>query len=739
MTSSVYKLKANTYAHVLDNNTCEVVTLLGPLSLPLYEHHHKLHDAPQPCVVVPPHHYVTVENPARRTGLVDEAGFHWHSVHGAFTLVSGPALRVQRAQAAAALMGKKEIRFTQDPFPLFPGEVASAPQPMELLSQTEALLLEAVDAFTVPREGLPDLAYSAADRFLFQGPGYYRPRLEVRVLRREQALVVGRHEALHLRARVAFVEDDGTARAAQAEWTHRAPGAFFLHPNVALVRRIEGVPLTRETAVHIRALERFVDPVFKKARALRETWLVTQDDVPDVYVPSHMEEVVRLTRLVKVATRQYCVVRHPLRAGAIQWNERELREGPRHFFLSPGEALEGGRVRDAFTLDEHEALLVAAEEPFTDAGGVARAVASRWLVRGPCHYVPPLPVRVLEKRRVIPLTENEGVYVRHQRTGEVRAVCGRPFMLSEEEELWEKPMNPLVRLLLDAPLLSLREEDLPCMLGGAEGAVSQDEVEESFIDGATDLLVLAEQTQGLTANGVRVQTEDLSRFAMVSARAERNTLIRLYDVSKGTSRVVAGPATVLLEPHEEFTPISLSGGRPKQHNQIHCLSLYLGPDYMTDIIEVETLDHARLKLQLAYNWEFETQPGIQEIAFTIPDFVGEACKTLASRVRSALAGETFEEFHRNSSSLIKQAIFSDAADGAHEMRGEALYTLVNGLKVTSVDIQSVEPVDQRTRVALTKSVQLAVEIITKSQESEATHQAMLREQKARGALELQTV
>ena len=36
----------------------------------------------------------------------------------------------------------------------------------------------------------------------------------------------------------------------------------------------------------------------------------------------------------------------------------------------------------------------------------------------------------------------------------------------------------------------------------------------------------------------------------------------------------------------------------------------------------------------------------------------------------------------------------------------------NLLVVTSIDIQSVEPVDQRTRDSLQKSVQLAIEITT---------------------------
>ena len=43
----------------------------------------------------------------------------------------------------------------------------------------------------------------------------------------------------------------------------------------------------------------------------------------------------------------------------------------------------------------------------------------------------------------------------------------------------------------------------------------------------------------------------------------------------------------------------------------------------------------------------------------------------------------------------------------------------NSLEITSIDIQSVEPVDQRTRDALQKSVQLAIEITTNSQEATA--------------------
>ena len=63
-----------------------------------------------------------------------------------------------------------------------------------------------------------------------------------------------------------------------------------------------------------------------------------------------------------------------------------------------------------------------------------------------------------------------------------------------------------------------------------------------------------------------------------------------------------GPELVMLGPDEQFTQLNLSGGKPKKPNQIRSLCLLMGPDFCTDIIVVETADHARLQLQLSYNW-----------------------------------------------------------------------------------------------------------------------------------------
>jgi len=201
---------------------------------------------------------------------------------------------------------------------------------------------------------------------------------------------------------------------------------------------------------------------------------------------------------------------------------------------------------------------------------------------------------------------------------------------------------------------------------------------------------------------------------------------------------VFGPELVLLQPDEYFTTLNMSGGVPKQSNQIHAISLFLGPDFMTDQITVETADHARLSLKLSYNWHFDVDPNDQEAAcriFSTPDFVGDLCKALSSRVRGVVASTTFDAFHKHSVDIIQESVF-----GRNPTTGEINDRLVfssNNLVVTNIDIQSVEPVDQRTRDSLQKSVQLAIEITTKSQEATARQEAERLDQEARGRLERQ--
>lgn len=96
----------------------------------------------------------------------------------------------------------------------------------------------------------------------------------------------------------------------------------------------------------------------------------------------------------------------------------------------------------------------------------------------------------------------------------------------------------------------------------------------------------------------------------------------------------------------------------------------------------------------------------------------------------------FDDFHKNSAKIIRSSVFG--FDDKNKVREKFVFPQ-NNMVITSIDIQSVEPVDQRTRDALQKSVQLAIEITTNSQEAAARHEAERLEQEAKGRLERQKI
>jgi major vault protein len=76
---------------------------------------------------------------------------------------------------------------------------------------------------------------------------------------------------------------------------------------------------------------------------------------------------------------------------------------------------------------------------------------------------------------------------------------------------------------------------------------------------------------------------------------------------------------------------------------------------MTDVIQVETSDHAKLFLRLSYRWTFKFDKGNEDQCknlFSVKDFVGDACKRISSRIRGVVSAVSFDNFHRNSTEII---------------------------------------------------------------------------------------
>jgi len=656
---AVIRLRPLHYIHVLDNNTNITRVVLGPHTFTRQEHE-KILGAPEPMVMIPPRHYVIIQNPV--------------------TKVDGVAV-TDRYGNYKLRHGDEEVRLEQEPFALYPGEkLLGKVAPLQVVPPDAALRLRAVRDF----KDTDGTQRFAGDEWLFRGPATYIPRVEVQVAEPLKAIVIKENQALKVTATEATVDVTGVARRAGEEYLVRSQGAYIPGVHERVKETVHAIVLTEKKALHIRAQRDFID-AYKVPRKAGDEWLITLKQT-DTHIPDVTETVVGEVPLTTLTNRQYCVVVEPVdpATGKNQFGTRQLRKGEASFFLQPGERLEAG-IQAIFILASEEALLLRAREAFNDTlpdgKKVLRKPGDSWMIYGACDYCPPIVVEVVERRESIPLDENEGVYVRDKTTGRVRAQIGQSYMLKPNEELWEKELPPAV-----------------------EAALAK------------------ERKGGAARNKTRV----------VSYRAPHNSAVQVYDYTTCQSRVVLGPDAVMLQPDEHYTILNLSGGKPKTPGKIQSLSLLLGPDFMTDVVLVETADHARLKLQLAYNWHFEyDSKALVAKLFQVSDFVGDACKTLASRVRGAVARASFDEFHRSSAEIIRSAVFGKDSN--------RFIFSANNLVITNIDIQSVEPVDQRTRDSLQKSVQQAIEITTKSQEAAARHEAERLEQEARGKLERQKI
>lgn len=691
MEESIIRIPPYHYIHVLDQNSNVSRVEIGPKTY-IRQDNERILFAPVRMVTVPPRHYCMVANPVAR----DAQGTVLFDVTG--------QVRLRHADL--------EIRLAQDPFPLFPGEVLEKDiTPLQVVLPNTALHLKALLDF----EDENGQKVVAGDEWLFEGPGTYIPQKEVEVIEIIQATVIKQNQALRLRARKECLDRDGKERVTGEEWLVRSVGAYLPAVFEEVLDVVDAVILTEKTALHLRARQNFRD-VRGVTRRTGEEWLVTVQDT-EAHVPDVYEEVMGIVSVTTLGPHNYCVILDPVGPdGKNQLGQKLVFKGEQSFFLQPGEKLERG-IQNVYVLSEQQGLLLRALQPLEEGEGkekVSHQAGDRWLIRGPLEYVPPAKVEVVEERQAIPLDENEGIYVQDVKTGRVRAVIGSTYMLTQDEVLWEKELPPGVEELLNK---------------------GQDP--------------LADRGEKETSKTPKLSTPR-NKTRVVSYRVPHNAAVQVYDYREKKARVVFGPELVLLGPEEQFTVLSLSAGRPKRPHARRTLCLLLGPDFFTDVITIETADHARLQLQLAYNWHFELsdRKDPQETAklFSVPDFVGDACKAIASRVRGAVASVTFDDFHKNSARIIRTAVFgfeTQETKGPDTMalpqpRDRAIFPQ-NGLVVSSVDVQSVEPVDQRTRDALQRSVQLAIEITTNSQEAAAKHEAQRLEQEARGRLERQKI
>jgi len=75
------------------------------------------------------------------------------------------------------------------------------------------------------------------------------------------------------------------------------------------------------------------------------------------------------------------------------------------------------------------------------------------MLYGPGRYIPLVEIEVLETRMKIPLDKNEGIYVRDNKSGSLRAVIGESYMLKAHEDLFDMEIGETVEKLMKNNLI----------------------------------------------------------------------------------------------------------------------------------------------------------------------------------------------------------------------------------------------------------------------------------------------
>jgi len=625
-------------------------------------------------VMLKPNHYLRVINPVSK--------------------LEGEVVMEGSSRQVRLRYGEEEIRTYDeysDPFPLYPGERVNGEMTQaKILNEMKALKLFALTDF---KDG--QVTRNAGDEWVVRGPMVYIDRVEVQVLEEIDAQIIEPNTALLVRAKMAFSELKGGKRISGEEWLVRQPGPYIPQAEEEILKVIKATILSDTQALRLKATSNYKD-CYGKDRKAGEEWVVTNIDssshIPDVY-----EQVIETLQKIVLNRWQYCVVLDPVgENGHNKFGQKELRKGELSFFLKPGENLQGNKISNMNVLGEDEALLLLAKEKYEDEYGV-HMPGERWMVIGPRNYIPDIEVEILEVRKSIPLDDNEGIYVRDNNTGEVRMETGKTYLLKAHEDFWEKYLPDDVEILLQSE---------------------------------SGLWDTREKLQKLKPR---------QKHIVVTYEVPHNSCVQIFDYKKGENKIYFGPELIKLHPYEQFTVLNLSGGNPKVENIIKSLILRLGPDSISDVVEVETSDHARLYLRLIYSWQFLfDRNDVESITklFQVKDFVGDCCKSIASRIRGTVSMSNFDNFHKESSSIVQAGVFG--LDHEKKLK-KPLKFKANNLIITNVDIQSQEPIETKIRMILNESMKGSMETTIKIQEAESKHREDRANQEANGTIELKKI
>ena len=162
----------------------------------------------------------------------------------------------------------------------------------------------------------------------------------------------------------------------------------------------------------------------------------------------------------------------------------------------------------------------------------------------------------------------------------------------------------------------------------------------------------------------------------------------------GRRRVEIGPSTVLLDYDEGLETLTLSTGKPKTTDKLfETPYLRVENNQVSDVVQVETIDHVHLQLYLSYRVDFEGDPLRW---FAVENYVKFLCDHARSLLKGEIRKHAVEDFYANSTGRIRDFILGKPEGGKRAGMGFP----ANGMRIVDVDVLKVVLQDEKIRALL---------------------------------------
>jgi major vault protein len=409
--------------------------------------------------------------------------------------------------------------------------------------------------------------------------------------------------------------------------------------------------------------------------------------------------------------------------------KKRYEVGPQVVFPLPTERFveardDSGRPSKKFRaveLNEIQGLHIKVIADYTEGGATHRAGDELFITgKDTAIYFPREEHSAIKydgkaKHFATAIPAGEARYVMNRLTGEIRMVRGPAMLLPD-------PRNEVIvrRVLSDrecalwypgnAEALAYNQS-VRMLLGNVpttrQGVLSEGDVErgakrsqktvqiamESSRVSGDQALIADEFSRASTYTQPRTITLD-TKFQGAPQIAPWTGYAVLVAAKTGRRRVEVGPTTVLLDYDETIESLTLSTGTPKTAAKLlETPYLRVENNQVSDVVDVETLDHVHVELRLAYRVDFEGEPLRW---FAVENYVKLLCDHVRSLLKSSVRKHTVEAFYAASTELIRDVILGAAVEG----KRPGMVFQANGMRVVDVDVLEVVLKDAKIRSLL---------------------------------------